>query len=740
MIKKAFLLIFISFCILLAYPFFSKKPIEEIHQHPLNALLEQKLQGLYPDPHPTPLSKLWQPALEDWGLTYDLDAVAVLRGEKFIDKDKAEERFAEVYIEYQKKLNSIPQIRPFLAEFPISPKSFFLSTKFKTLEGSFFNAPYLAAIGPLPNDTIYFCVQTPESQENQKTIAEKRIEESEFLKSCYKPFVERTQVDSKEINIPSLHEETLVHPLSHSIFFFANTFSSRHHLFPLALGNVGRSDGKHSSFAFALWGQEQLLLEAAHKMAAECARDFLLFLQKDKAALGQMKEQSKDVRYCDPATIPEPRHMTFRISLWDEGINRQPAPYIAEIRLQDGVFEYFTSDKGQNLIPLYSESFDDAMRFLETDVSNEPKETKILRPSAKIKHVWPEDILAIRLDKELANFHSGDERAHPVRMWLPALSRGDFTQSFEPFEILTGVKFSDPGDAEKKYVDIFREYQNKLNSIPYIRPFLWEFPLTPNTIQLEVGLRDETNEPWPSNLISAILPDPKGSLNFLAYAPFETPEPKQGGGIYQYFPPHRDVYKSVLSKPLEKVESLASCFSPFVPRSPIPEHELEILSLSYIPLGSDTDRAVATFLQAFTKQQHLIPLLSSYSDPSAKNMVFSFAACGRQKQLLAEARLLAATCAHEWLEFLKKDKVVLEAMKKRNNEVPTDFALIPQPRHLNFRISFWDGAINRQSAPYIAEIRFVNSTFFYFTADEGQRLVPVFQETYDDTMKFLQNN
>ncbi len=669
MIKKIFFVLFVSFCCLLTYPYFSKKPIAESQENPINALLDQKLQGLYEDPHPSPLSKLWQPALEKWGLTYSIDAIAVLKGEKFVDKEKAEERFAEVYIEYLNKLNSMPGTRPVLAKFPITPKSFFLFAEFKDIQGAFFNAPHLAAIGSFPDNTIHFCVQTPEREENQKRINVKRTEECEFLKPYYKPFVERIVLNHQDIKIPSLQVNPSTYPFVFSVRSFAEMFSPQYHLFPLAVGRVGKNVRDFPSFSFALWGHEKLSFDTAHKMASECGRSFLLYLQNDKLALDWMKNRSTNRLYNDPATIPEPRHLIFRISLWDEGINRQPAPYIAEIRLQDGVFEYFTSDEGQNLVLLYQETFDDAMHFLETGISNEPTEAfrRVYIPP-KEDYTRPEDLLTIRLDKELANFHSSAQHAYPIRMWMPEINRAGFTKSFDPFEILTGLQFSDPAEAEKKYVEIFREYQNKLNSIPYIRPFLWEFPLTPNTLHLEVGLRDEKNEPWPSKDISAILPEPKGTLRFLAYTPFETPEPKKRGSFDLYFPPKREVYKSLLSKPLEQVESLSPCFSPFVLRSPIPVEQLEITSLSYTAVASDSDRVVASFLQRCTKQHRLIPILSWYSDDSVRNLVFSFAACGRQKMPLEEARPLAATCAHECLELLKKDTSALAEMKKRSKE------------------------------------------------------------------------
>jgi hypothetical protein len=40
----------------------------------------------------------------------------------------------------------------------------------------------------------------------------------------------------------------------------------------------------------------------------------------------------------------------------------------------------------------------------------------------------------------------------------------------------------------------------------------------------------------------------------------------------------------------------------------------------------------------------------------------------------------------------------------------------------------------------IAEIRFLGGKIKYYSADENQRLVLAFEETYDDVQKFLKTN
>ena len=49
-------------------------------------------------------------------------------------------------------------------------------------------------------------------------------------------------------------------------------------------------------------------------------------------------------------------------------------------------------------------------------------------------------------------------------------------------------------------------------------------------------------------------------------------------------------------------------------------------------------------------------------------------------------------------------------------------------KEIVFRISFWTDSIDRPLAPAIAEIRFCEGSCEYFTADDNQQLIKVFEE------------
>jgi hypothetical protein len=83
--------------------------------------------------------------------------------------------------------------------------------------------------------------------------------------------------------------------------------------------------------------------------------------------------------------------------------------------------------------------------------------------------------------------------------------------------------------------------------------------------------------------------------------------------------------------------------------------------------------------------------------------------------------------------------VAIEYIRERKTWIKEKFSGdVPLRDHVGLRMSFWDEYVNRVSEPFIAEIRVIGESFKYYTADEGQRLVLVYEETWDEAMKFLE--
>ena len=113
-----------------------------------------------------------------------------------------------------------------------------------------------------------------------------------------------------------------------------------------------------------------------------------------------------------------------------------------------------------------------------------------------------------------------------------------------------------------------------------------------------------------------------------------------------------------------------------------------------------------------------------------------FALHGSQQLNLKESQHLATTCLRHMLSYIKSSqsyKEVLEAWASHHK----NFCNFSEPAsdQIAFRINFWDENIDRPVAPYIAEIRLLDDKLSYFTADENQCLVLVFEETVKDNLQ-----
>jgi hypothetical protein len=98
-------------------------------------------------------------------------------------------------------------------------------------------------------------------------------------------------------------------------------------------------------------------LEEARALSARCCKALLEFAHTNQEYKEFIKRRSTDKHVKYPSATPIPEQFAFRISFWDENIDRQPQPYIAEIRLLDGGLSYFTANENQQLVLTFEEPF-----------------------------------------------------------------------------------------------------------------------------------------------------------------------------------------------------------------------------------------------------------------------------------------------------------------------------------------------------------------------------------------------
>ena len=320
---------------------------------------------------------LYPPDLSRSGLTYCIDVVIFAKNIRCKSVEEVELVHKQIYRDFFSKLNSIRIIRPFLAEFPLTPNSLYLSITFLDGNGTKLRPPYFSEIITQDKSVTYQSVRFLQEEPKDavkdrksgpwfKVIKEVSVSEANWLKEFFSPSVPRKKADSK-VKVPTYSRPSPgAFAIGTALFGFAKKFADGNGLGVITIGTAGEKENDSRAFDLVLCGGQCITLEEAKKLAATCSKELLEFVRKDQECLAYLKDRSTWVGSKDSSTFPEPRHTAFRISFWDENIDRQPAPFIAEIRVIGDTFKYFTADEGQRLVLVHEETFDEAQAYLKS--------------------------------------------------------------------------------------------------------------------------------------------------------------------------------------------------------------------------------------------------------------------------------------------------------------------------------------------------------------------------------------
>lgn len=290
---------------------------------------------------------------------------------KYISAEDAEKLYVDVYRELIQRLNSVRILRPFLAEFPLTPKTFKLCIGFKDNQGKPLLPPYISAVSQ-ERDVVDFSHFRPFNHNRKKyeepyyTVSQHAISDIAGLSELYAPILERVSPGPKpRIPVYTSRPECYNSPLLSAKFTCAKRICAKHNLELVVIGSVSEKSHDYHPFSFGFRGSQRLSIEEARKVAMECLREILTFARTNKDIHDQLRSLM-DVKDTDSIPCPQPNHVILRLSFWDEDVNRVEKPYIAEIRVSESVIKYFVADEFQRLELLREEKW-------EGDVVDEAK-------------------------------------------------------------------------------------------------------------------------------------------------------------------------------------------------------------------------------------------------------------------------------------------------------------------------------------------------------------------------------
>ncbi len=119
-----------------------------------------------------------------------------------------------------------------------------------------------------------------------------------------------------------------------------------------------------------------------------------------------------------------------------------------------------------------------------------------------------------------------------------------------------------------------------------------------------------------------------------------------------------------------------------------------------------------------------------------RETVYCLTLRSEQPTRLNQGRILAANNVKNFIAMLRTSptvKAYVDHWRSEDTNYPEEVPL----SKVGYKIVFWDKNIDRPMRPYLAEILFVDSTFYYFEADATtQQLYLVFSEPYESALRF----
>ena len=342
------------------------------------------------------------------------------------------------------------------------------------------------------------------------------------------------------------------------------------------------------------------------------------------------------------------------------------------------------------------------------------------------------------------------------------------TFDVEPYNIsvkayLKNYPFHSVENIQQLYIEVFQDVLHKINTIREIRPNVDSFPITPKGCCLQLELLGSTyattedsrpdlqnpEQTWPSHM--SVYMDGYNKIHFEQRKAGESipicePMPVEDAqGVKSLFSvpcPRENVYPKPSLRPFpRRARSSRSCGSCG-----------EIPMLAVVVMAPVV--AVAACVRAPLWLSEKICSSLSNDENQARELE------ERRKLANRQRRELCKKYERDWNErrksfewFCQKNYFVTLGANTWKGGQRFDFfagsirilsleqarSLVAQvnsdaqgEERFTYKLTFWDENLDRSPSPYIAEIRMLKEKIFYYTADENQNLIQIFEENYPE--------
>jgi len=108
--------------------------------------------------------------------------------------------------------------------------------------------------------------------------------------------------------------------------------------------------GENFAFAMIFMGRQKLQEKDAANLAKEIHTKIWNRFEEDPVYLNYIRSmEEKHKKISDQLWPPRPEHFAFKISFWDEEMDRRKPPYVAQVIVVDGKLKIFYAGEGDFL-------------------------------------------------------------------------------------------------------------------------------------------------------------------------------------------------------------------------------------------------------------------------------------------------------------------------------------------------------------------------------------------------------
>ncbi len=283
---------------------------------------------------------------------YTIFAYSTLQRENIAN---AEADFCNVFEKVINIYNRIPEIRPYLKVFPISTKELDVWLYYRSAQKTYQQPPYFCLVY-IPYADLEFRKWTDPQQPSLTLLPifyKKDYTSIPGLKKYLEASIPREKNRLKKSLIADKDFERFEPNIYDGYFYpIINKLRSKYNLHISTLKRAALEPSPYREIAAGFWAQNKNMpLDEAKKFSREFISDFLWIIRNKRLI-------EKNNRKDDPVLKDLQQNLNwfcFRITFWDESLNRVEEPYIAQIQCQDGKILYFTADEGQRLRQIFEE-------------------------------------------------------------------------------------------------------------------------------------------------------------------------------------------------------------------------------------------------------------------------------------------------------------------------------------------------------------------------------------------------